>query len=105
MELARELLTESGSFFMQIGDVNLHRCALIADEVFGAANHVTTIIYRTTGGGSSTKSIAKAGDHILWYARDRDAMLFQTLHEERPCRVCASQATYSGGDFPDGVVL
>ena len=103
MELARELLTESGSFFMQIGDVNLHRCALIADEVFGAANHVTTIIYRTTGGGSSTKSIAKAGDHILWYARDRDAMLFQTLHEEQDLVAwCASQATYSGGDFPDG---
>ena len=47
--LARELLTESGSFFMQIGDVNVHRCAMVLDDVFGPENRVATISYATRG--------------------------------------------------------
>ena len=82
--LARELLSETGSFFMQIGDINVHRCALILDEVFGPENHVTTIVFATTGGGSSTKSISKSGDYILWYAKNLEApMYFQNLYEEQ----------------------
>ena len=57
--LARELLSETGSFFMQIGDVNVHRCAMVLDEVFGPENRVSTIMYATGGGGSSTRSIAE----------------------------------------------
>ena len=104
MELARELLDESGSFFMQIGDVNVHRCALLADEVFGADNQVSAISYATGGGGSSTKTISKAGDHILWYARDRDQMLFHALHEEQSIEEWCDTQTFGGGggDFPDG---
>ena len=101
MELARELLTESGSFFMQIGDVNVHRCALIADEVFGAENRVSTISFATGGGGASTKTISKAGDHILWYARDRDTMLFQPLYEKQSIEDwCDTHTFATGGDFP-----
>ena len=68
--LARELLSETGSFFMQIGDVNVHRCAMVLDEVFGPENRVSTITYATGGGGSSTRSIPKAGDSILWCAKE-----------------------------------
>ena len=59
--LARELLSVTGSFFMQIGDVNIHRCAMVLDEVFGPENRVSTIMYATGGGGSSTKSIIEGG--------------------------------------------
>ena len=103
MELARELLTESGSFFMQIGDVNIHRCALVADEVFGAENRVSVISYATGGGGTSTKGVPKAGDYILWYARDRDAMVSAPLYEEQSVEDwCDTQTFATGGDFADG---
>ena len=72
LTLARELLTESGSLFMQIGDVNVHRAALVLDDVFGAENRVSTISYATTGGGSSTKSIRQGGRlHPVVCARPR----------------------------------
>jgi len=49
--LAWELLADAGSLFLQIGDINVHRVALVLDEVFGAENRVSTITYNTTGGG------------------------------------------------------
>ena len=103
--LARELLSETGSFFMQIGDVNIHRCAMVLDEVFGPENRVTTIMYATTGGGSSRKSISKAGDFILWYAKDKNApMQFHALHELHGVEEWCRSQTFAGGggDFLDG---
>ena len=101
--LARELLSESGSLFLQIGDVNVHRCAVVLDEVFGPENRVSTITFATTGGGSSTKTISKAGDYLLWYAKNRDKMYFQTLYEQQnEAEFCESQTFAAGGDFPDG---
>ena len=103
--LARELLSETGSFFMQIGDVNVHRCAMVLDEVFGPENRVSTITYVTGSGGSSTKAISKAGDFILWYAKDAAApMQFQTLYEEQGIEDWCDSQTFSGGgvDLPDG---
>lgn len=103
--LGRELLSETGSFFMQIGDVNVHRCGMVLDEVFGPENRVSTITYATGSGGSSTKSISKAGDFILWYAKDPSApMYFQTLYEEQNIEEWCDSQTFSGGglDLPDG---
>ena len=102
--LARELLSETGSFFMQIGDVNVHRCAMVLDEVFGPENRVSTITYATGGGGSSTKSISKAGDYILWCAKNLDSMYFQTLYEEQDIETWCDTQTFAGGgvDLPDG---
>ena len=102
--LARELLSDTGSFFMQIGDVNVHRCAMVLDEVFGPENRVTTITYATGGGGSSTRSIPKAGDFILWYAKDSAApMHFQLLYEEQDIEDwCDTQTFAAGLDLPNG---
>ena len=47
--LARDLLTDSGSIFVQIGDENVHRVRAVMDEVFGEDNYIGTILYRTTG--------------------------------------------------------
>ncbi len=104
--LARELLSDTGSFFMQIGDKNVHRCAMVLDEVFGPENRVSTIMYATGGGGSSTKSIAKAGDFILWYAKEVTApMQFHMLYEKQDIESWCDSQTFAGGggDFPDGI--
>ena len=66
--LARDLLTDSGSIFVQIGDENVHRVRAVMDEVFGEDNYIGTILYRTTGGFSSN-NISRIGDYIVWYSK------------------------------------
>ena len=78
--LARELLTDSGSCFVQIGDENVHRVGTVMDEVFGAENRVATISYATTG-GSSTKTLPEVADYLLWYAKDSDRVKYRQLFE------------------------
>ncbi len=73
LTVARELLTESGSIFVQIGDENMHRVRAVMDEVFGAENFASSIfVLKTTGAGSpsvSTDVLPSVGDHLLWYAK------------------------------------
>ena len=78
--LARELLSESGSVFVQIGDENVHRVAVAMDEIFGAENRVATISYATTG-GSSANTLPQVADYLLWYARDRGKAKYRQLYE------------------------
>lgn len=67
--LTRELLTESGSCFVQISDDNVHLVRCLMDEVFGSENFVSQIIYTKTA-GMSTATIGNVADYILWYAKD-----------------------------------
>ena len=78
--LSRELLTESGSVFVQIGDENVHRVGLVLDEVFGAENRVATISFATTS-GSSASHLPQVADYILWYAKDRKQLKYHQLYE------------------------
>ena len=65
LTVARDLLTESGSIFVQIGDENVHRVRALMDEVFGEENFVSQILYRR-GGFQTGKSIANTfGLHSL----------------------------------------
>lgn len=64
--VARELLTDSGSCFVQIGDENVHRVRVLMDEVFGEQNFVSMIQFRTTG-LQHTKYLSSGVDHIVWY--------------------------------------
>ena len=70
LTIMRDLLAESGSIFVQIGPDNVHRMAILLDEVFGHENSVTTITFRKSGGTSSSM-IPEGSDFILWYARDK----------------------------------
>ena len=79
--LARELMAESGSCFVQIGDENVHRVALVLDEVFGHDNRIATITYATTS-GSSTKHLPEVGDYLLWYAKDKNRIKYRQLYEQ-----------------------
>ena len=78
--LARELLRESGSCFVQIGDENVHRVGVLMDEIFGAKNRVATISYATTG-GSSANTLPQVADYLLWYAKDRLSVKYRQLYE------------------------
>ena len=79
--LFRELLADTGSIFMQIGDENVHRAAILLDEVFGAENRVATIPYATAG-SSSTNTLPSVADFLLWYAKDKQQVKYQQLYEQ-----------------------
>jgi adenine-specific DNA-methyltransferase len=65
--LCRELLTDSGSIFVQIGDENLHRVRCVMDEVFGGENFVSLITFRTTA-NLIANYLGHNCDYLLWYA-------------------------------------
>lgn len=76
--LARELLTESGSVFVQISDENFHHVRELLDEVFGANNFCSLITVKKTGGQTSTL-LPRVADFILWYARDIKQVKYRQL--------------------------
>lgn len=81
--LARDLLTSSGSIFVQISDENLHHVREVMDEVFGAGNFVSQITFQTTS-GFETRTIATLGDFLLWYSRDKTQLKVNKLFESQP---------------------
>lgn len=68
LTVARELLTESGSIFVQIGDENVHRVRAVMDEVFGATSFVVTIVAKKKGSQISN-TLDPVNDYILWYGK------------------------------------
>ena len=80
LTLCRELLTGSGSIFVQIGDENVHRMAAVLDEVFGHENRVATIPFATTS-ASSANTLASVADFLLWYAKDKEQVKYHQLYE------------------------
>lgn len=79
--VARDLLTETGSCFVQIGDENVHLVRSLMDEVFGAENFVSQIAFATTSGFES-RYLANASDFLLWYGRDREVTKVRPLWNE-----------------------
>ena len=79
----RDLLTDSGSIFVQIGDENVHRVRAVLDEVFGAENFLSLIPFiKTTGkGGASLDTIH---DYLVWFAKDAQNAKYRQLYFDRP---------------------
>lgn len=82
MTAMRDLLTESGSIFVQIGDENVHRVRALLDEVFGDDNHLADIIVRKTT-GKAGKGIDNTYDVVLWYAKKLESVKLRQLYFER----------------------
>ena len=80
--VAKELLTDSGSIFVQIGDENVHRVRSLIDEVFGSENFVSSITVKKSG-STPSKQIANVTDHLLWYARSKEMVKFRRLFQEK----------------------
>lgn len=80
--LSRDLLTPSGSCFIQISDENVHLVRSLMDEVFGSENFVSQIVYqKTTGTGSpgELKTVSAVVDYILWYAKDKEVYKYRKI--------------------------
>ena len=80
--LARDLLSPSGSIFVQISDENLHHVRELMDEVFGSANFVSQITFTKTTSASGER-LASISDYLLWYGKDRERIKTRTLYLER----------------------
>ena len=78
LEVARDLLTDSGSVFVQIGDQNVHRVRVVLDEVFGEEAFVAQITFRVKS-PLGVSDLARTTDFLLWYARNPNAMKFRRL--------------------------
>ena len=82
LAVARDLLTESGSIFVQIGDENVHRVRTLMDEVFGESNVIATITCRKTT-GNTTQYLPTGSDTVLWYARDGSRTKYRPLFTKK----------------------
>ena len=71
--VAKDLLTDSGSVFVQISDENVHRVRCIVDEVFGSENFINQLIFTKTRSLVASDFVTTICDYILWYAKDKDA--------------------------------
>ena len=80
LTVARDLLTESGSIFVQIGDENVHRVRAVMDEVFGEDNFVSQISFNKNSGLGAVL-LPTANDYILWFGKKKDALKFRDLKE------------------------
>jgi adenine-specific DNA-methyltransferase len=82
LTVARDLLADSGSVFVQISDENVHRVRCLLDEVFGADNFAALITFRTTSslGG---QHLGPSANYLLWYARDKSNLKFRNLFRSR----------------------
>ncbi len=105
LTLCRELLTESGSIFVQIGDENVHRMAVVLDEVFGHENRVATIPF-VTSGSSSARTLSSVADFLLWYAKDRGEVKYHQLYEPLTrAEKVAHMTWHAMVEMPDGTTF
>lgn len=82
LTVARDLLAESGSIFVQIGDENVHRIRAMMEEVFGEDNFITVITAQKTGTVTG-EFVQSNSDYIVWFSRNRRAAKFRQPFLER----------------------
>lgn len=99
--VCRELLAETGSVFVQIGDENVHLVRSVLDEAFGASNFVAQIAFAKTAAFSS-ELLTRSYDYLLWYAKDKPQIKYRRLWTERKERT--EGGTYNWIELPDGEV-
>ena len=99
--LARELLSESGSIFVQISDENLHHVREVMDEVFGEGNFLSVIAYSTTG-GFATATLSRAGDYILWFCKNRERLTFNQIFQIKPQPIGDPSSKYDQVELKNG---
>lgn len=92
LTVARDLLTESGSCFVQIGDENVHLVRSLMDEVFGRENFVAEASFFTTSGRASD-FLDLVSDKLLWFAKDREHAKYRELLRPRAERTLREQYT------------
>jgi adenine-specific DNA-methyltransferase len=81
LTVARDLLTDSGSIFVQIGDENVHRIRVLMDEVFGAENFFSLVTLKKLS-PLGTGGMANVTDYVIWYAKKKDFAKFRPIFLE-----------------------
>lgn len=94
----RDLLTDSGSLFVQIGDENSHRVRALLDEVFGDQNYCNTISFKKTGGLISG-FLPTTQDTLLWYAKDKNKTKYRPIYTSKDS---GYGTDYMFAQFPNG---
>ena len=97
--VAKDLLTDSGSIFVQISDENVHRVRCIMDEVFGSENFIANITYKVTSGTRQNIGPRRISDFILWYAKDKEHVRFNRLYVEK---TLGKGSTFKSIELEDG---
>ena len=82
LTVARDLLADSGSIFVQIGDENVHRVRALMDEVFGEDSFVSLIDYTKTTGFSG-QFLSSVSDYIVWYGKNVERLKYRALYDEK----------------------
>ncbi|WP_353429169.1 site-specific DNA-methyltransferase [Paracoccus denitrificans] len=98
--LAKEMLTESGSIFVQISDDNLHHVREILEEVFGAENFVSLITFAKTSSATS-EMLAATADYLIWFAKDKTKAKYQSLYTPKVWGE-TGDAAYNKVELTDG---
>ena len=100
--LARELLTDSGSCFVQISDENVHLVRSVMDEVFGRENFVSLITFKKTG-GQGEALLDGISDYLIWYAKDISRVKYRQLFHEKKLGGEGKWAhSHTWAEHPDG---
>ena len=101
LTVARDLLTDSGSIFVQIGDENVHRVRALMDEVFGEDNFVSLIsVTKTTS--STNDFLSGVADYLLWFCRRREICKYREMYRLKEAGG-EGAAHYNGVLMPDGL--
>jgi len=100
--VARDLLTDTGSVFVQIGDENVHLVRSLMDEVFGSENFVSIVTTKKSGGMGQT-FIDNVSDYILWYAKEKSSAKYRQLYTEKVLSKGAG-ARYNQVELENGIV-
>jgi adenine-specific DNA-methyltransferase len=99
LTVARDLLTESGSIFVQIGDENVHRVRAVMDEVFGDGNFVGLVTFRKKNMPFGARYIEGMCDYLLWYAKEAHQTKFRALFEDKDVQ---GASRWNIVELPDG---
>ncbi|MXV85989.1 MAG: site-specific DNA-methyltransferase [Acidimicrobiales bacterium] len=101
LTVARDLLTDSGSVFVQIGDENVHRVRSLMDEVFGVGAFVAQVTFRVKSPLGNSE-LARTSNFILWYARNPDSVKFREL---RALKLLDEHSEFSLAQLPEGQII
>ncbi|OQY91011.1 MAG: site-specific DNA-methyltransferase [Chloroflexi bacterium UTCFX4] len=100
LTVARDLLSDSGSIFVQIGDENVHIVRDLLDEVFGNDNLISQIAFRTTTGRAG-EFLSSASNYLLWFAKKREDCKFRTFYQDK-LSASSTDQVYSLLRYADG---
>ena len=97
--LTRELLSETGSVFIQISEANVHLVRLLCDEVFSFQNYIAQISFKTKKMALGRTYLASTNDYIIWYAKNQKLTKFHTLFIDKEI---GTGSQYTCVELPNG---